>query len=146
MTKPSDSRRDEGPSLHNLPKTPGGTPIGANKLPKPNSVYTPPSKVAPEPAAPASSAAALPQTPANAQPQPKCLLCGAAMLPGKGKPSSSTTGVGCITMLIGGLLCVFGGPVGILIGALLILYGAIRGSARQKGLRCTACKHFIPIS
>ena len=76
--------------------------------------------------------------------KPQCPLCRGVMLPGKGKPSGSTVGIGCVTMLVGGLIAVFTAPIGILVGAILILYGAVRGSTKQRGNRCTNCNHFIP--
>lgn len=84
-----------------------------------------------------------PEARGNSAGIPKCPLCSSVLLPGKGNPSGSTTGIGCIVMLLGLVLCVLGGPIGLLIGVPLILYGAIRGSKRERGLRCTGCKHFI---
>lgn len=61
----------------------------------------------------------------------------------KGQPSSSTAGLGCMTVVIGGAICVFAAPIGILIGAPLVIYGAIRGSTKQRGLQCINCANFI---
>lgn len=66
------------------------------------------------------------------------------MAPGKGKPSSSTAGVGCLGMIVGLVLC-FLGPL-FVVGVPLIIVAALLGSIRQRGLRCTnrACRHFVP--
>lgn len=75
---------------------------------------------------------------------PKCPLCSSPMAPGKGKPSGSTVGVGCVGMIIGLVLC-FMGPL-FIIGAPIILISAVLGSIKQRGLRCTSrpCRHFVP--
>jgi F0F1-type ATP synthase membrane subunit c/vacuolar-type H+-ATPase subunit K len=64
------------------------------------------------------------------------------LVPGKGAPTAGTVTVGVIGMLIGLALCLT--VYGAVIGVPLLIYAAIRGSAKQRGLRCTACRHFIP--
>lgn len=156
-------RPPEGPSLRDLPKSPGN-PIGTTTIPKPATIYNakPDNHREPDPPRQPNFASTNPTPVAEFRAMmtgekiahASCPICTSDIRPGKSSPSTGTVVVGCFSVYLATQLLSFTlslpaqnaelAPPMLGTAAMLALAGVALGSRRQRGLRCTECRWFTP--